>query len=294
MHCFFLFLIIIAAGVNSLVQQPKPSIKLAILIFGDADTATQVAEKLALILKANPELEILDRDQSRTAAQGRGYSGALNMSLLEARELGAAVGCDFFIAGDAQTLRRSPSTGEVYFESYASLFLVSSRSGKLVTWRQPAFQAPSPQAAQQLLLADLSSVDRTSNYLAKMREAIIEERNEREEKSDGRAPVIEEAPDDVNTADTQGLRLPRPYRRLRPAYPASAAGRELEATVDVLVDLDAIGEVRRVEVVRWAGFGLDQATIETVKQLHFFPAMRNGSPIPMRVLLRYNFRKAEK
>jgi hypothetical protein len=31
--------------------------------------------------------------------------------------------------------------------------------------------------------------------------------------------------------------------------------------------------------------------LTTVKQLHFFPAMRNGRAIPMRVLLRYNFRK---
>jgi len=25
--------------------------------------------------------------------------------------------------------------------------------------------------------------------------------------------------------------------------------------------------------------------------MHFFPAMRDGAPIPLRVLLRYNFRK---
>jgi hypothetical protein len=44
-------------------------------------------------------------------------------------------------------------------------------------------------------------------------------------------------------------------------------------------------------VARWAGFGLDEATVNTVRQLHFFPAHRDGVPIPMRVLLRYNFRK---
>jgi outer membrane biosynthesis protein TonB len=44
-------------------------------------------------------------------------------------------------------------------------------------------------------------------------------------------------------------------------------------------------------VVRWAGFGLDEATVATVRQLHFFPAMRNGAAVPLRVLLRYNFRK---
>jgi len=62
----------------------------------------------------------------------------------------------------------------------------------------------------------------------------------------------------------------------------------------VLVDLDASGEVTRVEVARWAGFGLDETTIDTVHRLHFFPAMRNGAAIPIRVLLRYNFRKPAK
>jgi outer membrane biosynthesis protein TonB len=43
--------------------------------------------------------------------------------------------------------------------------------------------------------------------------------------------------------------------------------------------------------VRWAGFGLDQATLETIHKLHFFPATREGVAVPIRVLLRYNFRK---
>ena len=59
----------------------------------------------------------------------------------------------------------------------------------------------------------------------------------------------------------------------------------------MLVDLDKDGEVSRVEVTRWAGFGLDEATVNTVRQLHFFPALRDGVAIPIRVLLRYNFRK---
>jgi hypothetical protein len=34
--------------------------------------------------------------------------------------------------------------------------------------------------------------------------------------------------------------------------------------------------------------------LDTVKKLHFFPAMRDGLAVPMRVLLRYNFRKPPK
>ena len=81
---------------------------------------------------------------------------------------------------------------------------------------------------------------------------------------------------------------PRPEQN----FPESAARAEVEATVDVLVDIDARGEVGRLEIARWAGYGLDESVIDTVKQMHFFPAMRDGVALPMRVLLRYNFRKA--
>src|SRR5260370_37042049 len=96
--------------------------------------------------------------------------------------------------------------------------------------------------------------------------------------------------DDDNDVNKE-VRAPRPYRRLKPLYPESAARAEVEAVVDVLADIDARGEVGRIEIARWAGYGLDQSVIDTVKQMHFFPAMRAGVVIPMRVLLRYNFRK---
>jgi TonB family protein len=107
-------------------------------------------------------------------------------------------------------------------------------------------------------------------------------------------PVIEDAPDDEAAAARDGLRLPHPYRRLRPAYPETAERAEAVATVDVQLEIDAQGEISRLEIVRWAGFGLDEATLNTVRQLHFRPAMRGGVPIPIRILLRYNFRKPPK
>jgi TonB family protein len=64
--------------------------------------------------------------------------------------------------------------------------------------------------------------------------------------------------------------------------------------VDVLADIDTNGDVVYAEIARWAGYGLDEVTLETVRQLRFFPAMRNRVAIPIRVLLRYNFRKPAK
>ena len=267
--------------------------RVAVLDFGDTKTARLASEKFAASLAIATELMVVDRDWSRAAARGAGYPGSLNMSLREAHDLGAAIDCDFYIIGESQTLRRSPSTGPVYFESYASLFLVSARTGRLLSWERPSFQGASPDIAERLLLAELLTRDLPYRYLIAIRRAQEDERHGREAALERNAPVIEEAPDDANL-ETNGVRLPRPYRRLRPSYPDSAARADAEGTVDVLADLDKEGEVTRVEVARWAGFGLDQAALDTARQLHFFPAMRDGIAIPMRVLLRYNFRRPQK
>jgi TonB family protein len=265
-----------------------------VLDFGKSDFAKLAAEKLRTNLGSQRELIIFDPELSRAAARGVGYSGSLNMSLAEARDLGAAMASDFYIIGDAQTLRRSPSNAPIYYESYCSVFMISSRTGRLLFWDRPSFQAETPKAAEAQLLLRLADWEIQHSCLITTRRAREDERSQRELVDDANQPVIEEAPDDNDAAEARGLRLPRPYRRLHPEYPESAARAEAEATVDVVVDVGADGEVSQVQIARWGGFGLDEATMATVRQLHFFPAMRNGMPIPMRVLLRYNFRKPPK
>lgn len=290
--CFLIvFLISPINPANTSNQGQERRVPIAILSFGDSGIGRLASETLAANLESVHELLVLDRDQASTAAKGTGHLPSLNMSLQEARGLGAAIGSDYYIVGDAQTLRRSPSVGPLYFESYASVFLVSSRTGRLLIWQRPSFTAATAVAAEKLLLADLSSGATRSRNLVAIRQAQTDEKLRRESAIENNTPLIEAAPDDDKAAHADGLRLPRPFRRLSPPYPETAANAEVEAIVDVLVDLDVHGEVSNAEVARWAGFGLDEATIETVRQLHFFPAMRNGTAIPLRVLLRYNFRK---
>jgi TonB family protein len=293
--CFVILFLVsptIAPSIVGTAQERR--VPIAILSFGDSGIGHLAAETLASNLESVPELLILDRDQASTAAKGGGHHASLNMSLQEARGIGAAIGSDYYFVGDAQTLRRSPSVGPAYFESYASVFLVSSRTGRLLIWQRPSFSAATAVAAEKLLLAELSNDATRSRNLTSLRRAQQDERLRREIAIESSVPYIETAPDDEKTANTEGLRLPHPFRRLSPPYPQTAANAEVEAVVDVLVDLDINGEVSNVEVARWAGFGLDEATIDTVRQLHFFPAMRNGKATPLRVLLRYNFRKPAK
>jgi TonB family protein len=142
------------------------------------------------------------------------------------------------------------------------------------------------------LLAEIDKGELRARYLDALRAARLYEQ-QHALVSNRDATTIELVPEE-GSQEASGLRLPQPYRRLRPAYPETAARAEAEASVDVILDLDAGGEVTRVEVARWAGFGLDEATVNTVRQLHFRPAMRDGTPLPMRVLLRYNFRKPKR
>jgi TonB family protein len=292
----FLILFLISSFIpaSTFIPAQERRVPIAVLGFGESAIGRHASETLAANLNSIPELLVLDRDQASTAVKGAGYIASLNMSLQEARGLGAAIGSDYYIVGDAQTLRRSPSEGPPYFESYASVFLVSSRTGRLLTWQRPSFSAATTVAAEALLLSELSSGSIRSRNLSAIRRAQEDERLRRESAFESTAPLIEAAPDDDNTAQAEGLRLPRPFRRLSPPYPETAAHAEVEAIVEVLIDLDIKGEVSNAEIARWAGFGLDEATIETVRRMHFFPAMRNGTPVPLRVLLRYNFRKPPK
>jgi len=142
--------------------------RIAILEFGNSLTAKRAADTIALSLleeNRSEQIQIVDRDLARVAARGVGYTGSLNLTIQEARDLGAAIGCDFYLLGDAQTLRRSPSSGPAYFESYVSVFLVSARTGKLISCERPSFEAATPEAAEQLLLSQISNAETQRRYL---------------------------------------------------------------------------------------------------------------------------------
>ena len=269
-----------------------PATRIAVLKFGPTPTGARAADTIrrSILKDSAKDFALVDSDLAQSAAAGAGYDGSLNLSIDDARDIGAAIGADAYFIGDAQTVRRSPSTGAVYFESYASIFLVSARTGRSILWERPLERRDTPDEAEQALLQKLSSPDMTRHYQIAIRRALEDESVERTEAVESPPPIILGMSD--NAIDSpRDTREPRPYRRVKPPYPPSAAIAEVEAVVDVLVDVDSRGEVGRVQIARWAGYGLDQSVIDTVKQMHFFPAMQNEKAVPMRVLLRYNFRK---
>jgi TonB family protein len=295
-------IVVFALTLNCAAQTSPRPIRIAFLDFGNTPTGRRVADRLADAIVSysrtgsntrEDQFQVIDRGQARAAARGSGYQGSLNLALQEARDLGSAIGCDFFFTGDTKTERRSPVDGPPFFESYVAIYLVSARTGKLALWERPSVQRNTPDEAEKILLQKLVAEDALYRYRRQVQRALEDEQAERASAIEGSAPVIEALSDDRSDAGN-GVQAPRPYHRLKPPYPEGAARAEIEATVDVLVDIDAQGEVGRVEVARWAGYGLDQSVVDTVRQLHFFPAQRDGAAIPLRVLLRYNFRKPAK
>jgi TonB family protein len=277
----------------SAVAISQSRVRVAVLDFGESPTAVRAAEKVreALTidkLAVDSGIVIIDRNLAIAAALGNGYQRSLNLTTESARDLGAAIGCDFFIIGDADTVKRSPSTGNDYYESYAAIFIVSARTGKLISWQRPVERRDTPAEAEQALLKTVLHGEPVG-YRVLILRAFQDEAAERSAAVESPPATIEVMSDDDNGKGD--MRAPRPYRRVKPPYPEAAAQSEVQATVDVSVVIDARGEISSYEIARWAGYGLDQSVIDTVKQMHFFPAMREGAAIPMRVLLRYNFKR---
>jgi TonB family protein len=283
-----LVLLLISPTVT-LAQNSISQKTISILDLGKSSIASRVVQKIRDRFHSSTEFLVADPDLSRAAAQGTGYSGSLNMTLTEARDLGIAMATDFYTLGDAQTLRRSSSDTPVYFESYCKLFIVSSRTGRLVYWAHERERSNSAETAERKLLERLSTEDVFYKIKISIRRAIEDEYQLRTTEP-ANTQTFEVAPDE-EAAEQNGLRLPRPFTRYRPEYTEAAATAEVEATIDLLVDIKSDGEVAQVQVARWAGFGLEESAIATVRKLHFFPAQRDGKAIPLRVLLRYNFRK---
>lgn len=270
-------IVFILVVINSLLQAP-PRIAALDLAGDDNGAVRAVLEEGAI------GFELQDASQTRAAARGAKYDGSLNLDCDQARALGGSLGCDYYFLGRVHNVRRLDSDNRAYFEAAAAIFLVESRSGRLILFDLPTVQLPTPETA----FASLTALIRSR--LGKYRTAIASGNEQRlrnvVEPVAKSEPMIEVLDGEVASA---GLAAPVFYQRLKPSYTTEAALAEVAATVDLKVVFGADGKVGDIELTRWAGFGLDEAAINTARSLRFKPAERNGRPLSVRALVRYNF-----
>lgn len=224
---------------------------------------------------------VLDRDLVDAAARGVGYDGSLNPEREDVRRLAAAIGAEVLVLGRASVVERDVPDVSQRWDGFAGLFLVDGRNGNLIWYKGIRSAAASlAQASDALNRAVSAEVREWPGRVA----------------AAGAGPVVPDPADDgvvdlVSSPDGGGEVIPpRFFSRPRPEYTADADRGHVIATVDLIVEFRSDGTYGRIDVRRWAGFGLDASAISAVRSSRFWPARRQGAGVSARALLRFNFR----
>ena len=272
---------------------PSASLRVAVIGFvGDSGSA--IAAALRKPLSTDERVSPIEPEQIKPAADGVGYSGSINMTLEEARRLGSAIGCDFFIVGKAEALTRSEQKMETHGEAIIGVMVVDGRSGRLALFHLIREKAPAAEAALERATTALMSC--AQGFVDKM---------EQHQKARIIAPapagpgngrsveLIEDIPE-ASSPKSAGFVPPQFLNRVKPDYTAEADLAGIAATVEAMAVFKANGEVGEIEITRWAGYGLDESAERAIRGLKFKPATRSGRAISVRALIRYNFKVSSK
>src|ERR1043166_6480568 len=270
-------------GLALIFSVPIVAQRVAIIVPDKSDVSRNFAEKVERELAER--VFLVDDAMSEAAFSAGKPETPFNMTAAASKGIGAAIGCDFFILVRSETLRRSSSKQSDYYESYATVYAVSSRTGRLIFWDLPRFEASKSTDSEKPLNDSIGPL--ASRIVDRLR-AIM-----KSELAEPLGTQIEEPPDGGSPA-AKNFRAPVPYLRIKPEYTPEAFLYGIEATVEIVVALDVRGSILKPEIVRWAGYGLDESVEKTVRAMNWRPAERNGRPLAMRFLLRYNFKKIEK
>jgi TonB family protein len=209
------------------------------------------------------------------------------MTREEARRLGAAVGCDFFVTGKTETLARSEREGQSREEAYAGVMIVDGRGGALAIFDFHFEMGATRDAAQGALATALEA--RAAGYIQRMIDYTAARARTGRRDETSREPV-EDLPAQ-GSPQSEGFVAPQFLNRVKPEYTEEAGRADINATVEAKAVFRASGEVGEVEITRWAGFGLDQAAERAIRQLKFKPATRDGDAVSVRATVQYNFRR---
>ena len=245
-----------------------------------SDQIEEFSESVVAALSEN--FRVLDGSMSEAAFRSVTIENPFNLSTDEGRRISTVIGCDHLVLTRSAVQRREVLSKPAYFEAYAVVFVIEGRTGRMIRFILESRDAPTVADARSMLIAASSKVsDLIGNAIRERRPPTV------------RDPGFAEVPPPESPL-AKGLRTPVPYRRIRPDYTDTASLYGIGATVDIEVDIDAEGNIARTSIERWAGFGLEESVEKAVRTMNWRPAERNGKPLPMRVLLRYNFTKIEK
>ena len=257
----------------------------------DRSTALAVEAESLLnsSLPSDARVSLVAQSIVQPALKGMGYDGSINMGRDEAHKLGSAIGCDFFITGKLETFTRSDRAAEEHEEAVIGVMIVDGRAGVLAVFDFIDEKAATREAAVAALIKTLAArvtsyVDRLSRF-QRARTQVI---------PSGPAKTAAESIEDIPNEGSSlavGFSPPEFLNRVKPEYTDAAERADITAIVEASAVFRANGELGDIQIVRWAGFGLDESAERAIRQLKFKPATRDGKPISVRATVRYNFRR---
>lgn len=293
--CFGLGL---ACGVASTAGSRQAPLRVALIGFTHASSrdsaaiSNKVESRLNASLSSDPRVLLVDDSIVRSALFGLGYDGSINMRRDEARRVGSAIGCDFFITGRLEVLTRSERKGESHEEAFAGVMIVDGRTGDLAVFDFICEKATTRQVALNAI--EKAMVERAPGYIDRIIQIRARGQGPASTTSTNSgitaADLVEDMPDE-DSPRAAGFKPPQFLSRVKPSYTIEAEQADITAAVEVMVVFRSNGEVGPIEITRWAGFGLDESASAAIRQLKFKPAMRDDKPASIRAMIRYNFRR---
>ncbi len=88
----------------------------------------------------------------------------------------------------------------------------------------------------------------------------------------------------------KGVSPPTVVSKIEPEYSDEARDVRVESNVVARLVVSEDGSSIKIQVVRGAGFGLDENAIEAIKSWRFKPGMKEGQPVPVMANVQVNFR----
>jgi protein TonB len=82
-----------------------------------------------------------------------------------------------------------------------------------------------------------------------------------------------------------GVSAPQVIHSVDPAFTPQARAANLQGTVSIQLIVDPQGNPQNVHVVRHLGMGLDEKAVEAVRQYKFRPAMYQGHPVAVQMIV---------
>jgi len=93
----------------------------------------------------------------------------------------------------------------------------------------------------------------------------------------------------VYRGGTKGISIPHAIYQPSAEYSEKARKRKIQGTVMLSAVVTSTGEVTEMHVTKALGYGLDEKAVEAVRRWKFQPAMKDGKPVSVSLVIEQNF-----